>query len=1100
VSAAVSKSAGDKRTDLAANPPQMECPTGSPKNLHGREPFEEKVAGKATKKMDPAAEGRDKPTPEPKALAEPPPSPAERVKEPKVTGTEKGELSERDVERMSDSIRSLPTKDPGLHATAGPAPQVELAGNADPAQTDEQRQKLQASISETEAQGRREVAQEMGENTKIFPSVAPETLTAKIPEGGGAGGKGGAAAAAGESADDQDALSIIAREEKGGEIQAAVAKAQGDIAAKKEKYATKVSEEKARSDKEIAALEAKSSEDQAQARNDAQAEVRAKKTEWSQEQEKTVREANKEAEGEVTKGRIEVQKQKREADRQAEEHIKKGDEEAERERRKAEKTAAEKKREGKKESSGFFGWLASKAKAFFNKIKSAIKAAFELARKAIKKAIELAKKAAMWAIEQARKAIVEAIKAVGKALIAIGDRLLAEFPALRNKFRKFIQDRVDRAVKKVNEYAEKLKKDVAAALDALAAGLDKIIGWLEKGMLAVVDAVAAAVDGAIKFAEKVAQVIGAFVSLIKDVASGPIQWLKNLGAAVVDGIKNHLWKAFKEAVQEWFNSKLEQVLGLGKMVWNLIKSGGLSLAQVGKMAWEGIKAMIPPTLIRILVEKLVAMIVPAAGAVMVIIEGLKAAWGAIKRILAAFQKFFAFLKAVKDGNAGPPFAKALAAAAIAVIDFVANWLIAKLAKGASKVGGKIKALAKKILGRKKGRAKGKKARTKAKRPSKPKRAKPKKAKKPEKKKKSKEDRKKDKERKKQERLDKAARAIKPKLGRLIARGVSGLQLRAKLLFWKIRYRLSKLTYEKIGSTEIVVIAKVNPQKRVIKGYMPRGKILLAMIRKIATEILQRDDVKEATQQIRESRASRRGEPAPIKGAAGFPAAVRYFRERGGRVPKWGRVQEYKLGEGEIVVSESQRKGAFNALVREVGTYPEITKDVAGIMKDTGMNDKEVAQAIMTLARGGRLSPKLSEHTAKMGGVAMLMFGREAARNPATVVMAPMALQLIAKGKMSWKDMLSGSRSQHGGGAFPMSMEGAAAAARGLEAELAGEAPSAVDGGTKKTRKELARREIALATGWLEMQMESEGLKAFKNKSHAERFIKKKILEFYKLSK
>ena len=61
--------------------------------------------------------------------------------------------------------------------------------------------------------------------------------------------------------------------------------------------------------------------------------------------------------------------------------------------------------------------------------------------------------------------------------------------------------------------------------------------------------------------------------------------------------------------------------------------GGLYLrprdmAKIGQLAWGAIKAMIPPTLVRILVEKLVAMLVPVAGAVMVIIEGLKAAWGA----------------------------------------------------------------------------------------------------------------------------------------------------------------------------------------------------------------------------------------------------------------------------------------------------------------------------------------------------------------------------------------------------------------------------------------------------------------------------------------
>jgi hypothetical protein len=821
VNAAVSQTVGDKRSELAANPPQMDRPTGSPKNLYGQAPATAPVAGKKAEKVKPATAGKDQPTPEPKPLPEPPPSPAEKVKEPTVTGGEGGELTERDVEQMSSSIHSLPTSDPGLNATTGPAPQVELTGNANPAQTDEQRQKLQASVTDTQAQGRRDVAQEMGENTKIFPSVAPETLTAKVPTGGSAGGGGGMPAAAGGGAAgggggggaaDQEAFSIIAQEQKGGEIQAALTKAQGDMAVKREEYTTKVGEEKAKSAKEIATLEAKNTADQAQVRATAQAEVRGKKTEWSEEQEKTVREANKEADDEVAEGRQEVQKQQRDADHQAIEHIKTGNEEADRERRKAEQKAAEEKSKGKEESSGFFGWLARKAKAFFNKIKAAIKAAFELARKAIKKAIELAKKAAMWAIEQARKAIVAAIQAVGKALIAIGDRLLAGFPALRDKFRKFIQDRVDKAVKKVNEYAEQLKKDVAAALDVLAAGLDKLIGWLEKGMLAVVDAVGAVVEGAIKFAEKVAQAIGAFISLIKDVASSPIQWLKNLGAGVVDGIKNHLWKAFKEAVQEWFNSKLEQVLGLGKMVWDLIKSGGLALVQVGKMAWEGIKAMIPPTLVRILVEKLVAMIIPAAGAVMAIIEGLQAAWGAVQRIIAAFQKFFAFLKAVKTGNAGPPFAQALAAAAVAVIDFVANWLIAKLAKGAAKVGGKIKALAMKILGRKKGRAVARKAKAKArpaKKPKPKKPAKPPKAKKPKKGKDKKADKNRDKERQKRERLERAVQAIEPKVKRLLEKGVSKWYLKTRLFLWKTQYRLSSLTIS--GGT---IIAAVNPRKKI----------------------------------------------------------------------------------------------------------------------------------------------------------------------------------------------------------------------------------------------------------------------------------------------
>jgi hypothetical protein len=90
------------------------------------------------------------------------------------------------------------------------------------------------------------------------------------------------------------------------------------------------------------------------------------------------------------------------------------------------------------------------------------------------------------------------------------------------------------------------------------------------------------------------------------------------------------------------------------------------------------------------------MIVPAAGTVLLIIEGLQAAWGTVSRILQAFERFMAFLKAVKTGQAGPPFGEAVAAAGVVVIDFVSNWLLKRLRGPASKVAGKIREIASKI--------------------------------------------------------------------------------------------------------------------------------------------------------------------------------------------------------------------------------------------------------------------------------------------------------------------------------------------------------------------------------------------------------------------
>jgi hypothetical protein len=190
--------------------------------------------------------------------------------------------------------------------------------------------------------------------------------------------------------------------------------------------------------------------------------------------------------------------------------------------------------------------------------------------------------------------------------------------------------------------------------------------------------------------------LGAFAVLAKDIVPSPGQWLSNLGAGAQDGVRNHLWGAFQTATQEWFNQKVEEVLGLGMPVWKVLNQGGIKTAEVGKMAWDGIKSAIPPALIQILIEKVISMIVPAAGAVLAIIEGLQAAWGTVSRVIQAFDRFMGFLKAVKTGQSGPQFGAALAAAGVVLIDFVSNWLLKRVRGAASKVAGKVKEIAKKI--------------------------------------------------------------------------------------------------------------------------------------------------------------------------------------------------------------------------------------------------------------------------------------------------------------------------------------------------------------------------------------------------------------------
>jgi hypothetical protein len=818
VQTAVGEKMSGERSDLAANPPSMERPSGAPQTREGPIVFGDSAQGKA--KVEETPEGEAVPVEGPEPLPDAGPSPTDQVASPSIQGGgEGGTLSEADAENIDSAVDDVPTSDPALNQTPGPAPTVELVGEADPQQATDQRAALDQSLVEQQTQGAQDVARPMGEN-EIYPVVPQETLTAKVQGGGGGGATGGAPAV------DDETTAIVAEEKQGDEVRASAQQASSDMQAGEEEKAAKTEEEKAAHEAKVKELEEQNATQQADTRGSAAGEVQQLRGKWSQGQQEAVETAHSEANAaqETMSGEVESQRQRGNESAAAE--IERGNREAGEIREKAQGDAEQKKAEAKKESSGgILGWIASKAKAFFEGLKKAVHAVFDLARKALKTLIDGVKKLAAAAIDLARNAIIGAIRLAGKALIAVGDIALAAFPGLRDQFRGFIEEKVKAAEDTVNKLADALKEGINKLLDLLASALEGLLNLLEKAYMAAIEFVASAVQTAIKIAQAAIALLGVLAAIIKDVAAGPAKWLANLGAAVIDGIKNHIWKAFKEAVKNWFFSKLEEVVGVGKMIFDVLFKGGIKLAEIGKMAFEGLKAAIPVALIAILVEKLVAMIVPAAGALMVIIEGLQAAWGAVSRILQAIDRFVAFLKAVKSGGAGPKFADAVASAAVVVIDFVASWLIRKIRGPASKIGGKIKAIAKKIMAKLKAAAKkigGAIKKTFRKIKAKFKKLFKRKKKKTPKKEKRDRD-------KAKARLDKAVSAIRPQVTKMLGRGVGRAWLTARLMFWRVRYRLSALQIE--GNR---IVARVNPDAEItaIDPTTELGRALEPILREV----------------------------------------------------------------------------------------------------------------------------------------------------------------------------------------------------------------------------------------------------------------------------
>mgnify|MGYP001455943588 CR=1 FL=1 len=787
-----------KREELSSSSPAVDRPIGSVRTKIGPAVEPETPAPRAAVKRVPDRGAA--PVPAPVPLPPPGPIPTDRVHAPAVSeATPEGGISEADAAKLGDAIDAVPSRDKELYLTAGPAPQVPLEGDADPGKAHAQENEVHAKSAELRAEGAQDVARPMGEGD-IYPVVPRETLRAKVTPGAG-GGKA-SRPAAGAAIDPN--IGVLADLEKGDEVRAAAAEGQAKLAAARADQVKTSQEERRKSDENIRRMVSENAVLQESERQGAKSGSANLRRDWSAGQQQLVDKAEKDLSKERQSLDVGVARETKAGDAIAQSEIDTGNEEAAKARVEAERKAAAEK--AKKPSTGFFGWLASKAKAFFDLIKAAVKGIFDEARKTVRWAIDKAKTLAVAAIEKARHVVVGLIRIAGPIILAVGDRLLADFPKLRDKFRVGLRVVVATAEKAVNALAEKLKKNVVVGLDLLGKGLDAALGFLEKTSLAIVDGYAKAVAGAIKAAEATANTFGVFVVLVKDIAAAPMPWLKKLGAAMWNGIKNFLWGQLVADVKEWGKAKLMEITGLagvifsaGMSLWDVLKQGGMDLAAIFKMAWPALLDGLKSALIETLIEKLVSMLVPAAALVKAIIDGLRAGWNTVKRILAAFERFVEFLRSVKAGTeaAAKNFARVVSAAAVAVLDFVANWLLQKMKGVGSKIVGKLRDVASKIWSKVKGVATKIWARVKASKLGKKLKA-------------WSEKRKAMKKPPTPEQRAKAIAAVKSAVIPLLQKGVGKTRLALTLAYLKLRYRFTTLQVRREAPDRAHLYAEMSP--------------------------------------------------------------------------------------------------------------------------------------------------------------------------------------------------------------------------------------------------------------------------------------------------
>jgi hypothetical protein len=728
VNASVGHSVGKQRDALAKSPPELERPSGAPRTLHGPPPVAPAADYGAEKVQKANAKGPGQQAkPQGKQVAGGP-TPADQVSAPKVTGNAKGNVTATDVQHVQQAVNNVPTTDPALdHASVGVAPKVQLNGGADPALTDTQLTNLRGRAARILTTGRDDATRPLGED-EIYPDVpAHEILKASVVKGGAsgpaAGAVGGAAVNSGPAGD--QAVSAIAQQQRGSQIQSAIAQGQSKMTQGERAKQRQEDQDRQQHHAKIAAAIKKSTDDETAERGKAAVQVRQQRKAWQDQEDKLTSDADTEAGQKHDKARSDIEKKKSDTDTQVAKRQQTDNAQIIAKRKEAEAKARSEQAKKQNQSGGWFGWVCSKVSDAFHDLISAVKGIFDAARRFVQGVIDTFKKFATGLIDAARKWIIANISLFASALLAIGNVLLAAFPALRDKFRKLIIGLRNAAIALVNKVANFLKKAITDLLNLLGKALSALLNVLEQQLLAAIASVQKTVQGVIDFVKSTIMLLGEFAAIVKDVAADPGGWIRKLGAAVMDGVRFFLFGAIVSAVKNWFVQQIQQILGLtqvvkfaagavaggvalvqhgqqwlaqGQQLLSVLLKGGISLPKIIQMAWQALIQALPQILIQLAIEKLVSIIVPAIGGIIQIVQAVIAAYNSIKSIVAAINKFVTFLKAVKAGTAARPFATAVAAGAVALLNFLAQPLLEKVKNLAKKIDGKLQSIAQKILG------------------------------------------------------------------------------------------------------------------------------------------------------------------------------------------------------------------------------------------------------------------------------------------------------------------------------------------------------------------------------------------------------------------
>ncbi len=606
---------------------------------------------------------------------------------PAFTAGAEGErkLDEEDSGSFWDAFTSflrkftddIATTDPGTGTSAGPAPGVDLSGDADAGRMGTQKADAALAVSAARDAQVTAFADHPGQGA-IQPRAVDETFAATpmaeapapLEDQPDPGMADYVAAPLPEDVR-QAADSRIAKR-----LDASLAQPKADAAAAATARDTERADAERTAAEEAAKINTDADAAQRKAVIDNRAKVAALQGEGMAEAHGAVDDFNRKAATEEATARKDIAGHVRAEEGKARDRISEGETEATRLKTEAETKAAEEKRKLKEAQKDDSWWdkVKSAVKAAVKAITKAIDSIFTALRKAVAKVIEVAKNAAISLINTARTWVVDKINRFRDwAKEQVDTYLKDSFPGLAKRINGAIDTVADAAVTVVNTVADGAIAAVEFVASTLAKALDRILGAFQTalktavrvaGALAVGDfaeALRAAIEGACEIAGVDSKPVfdffdragKAIMSILKD----PVTFIGNLFGAVgagiggfFDRIRTHLISG----VIGWLTGALAEVQLTGPFEFTL--SGILKIVlQVLGLTYESIKAKViraypPAATVFNLVEQgfeIVKKLVTEGP--MALLDDIVAHLGDVKEMVLGAIREWLIVTAIKEG-------------------------------------------------------------------------------------------------------------------------------------------------------------------------------------------------------------------------------------------------------------------------------------------------------------------------------------------------------------------------------------------------------------------------------------------------------------------